>query len=179
MSRPARDPKPCGCGCGTLVASEGRRFKPGHFARVQPRVIRPCAAPRCDRARQSNAAWSRNEYCQFHATRLRDTGDVVLQPRVSTWDRFVDKVRVLATDCWEWTARGTGRGQAYGAFWFNGRSGLAHRYAYETLIGPVPAGLELDHLCRFQRCVNPAHLEPVTPSVNIQRMHAAKKGATK
>lgn len=39
--------------------------------------------------------------------------------------------------------------------------------------------MELDHLCRYQRCVNPAHLEPVTPSVNMQRMHDAKKGATK
>jgi hypothetical protein len=45
----------------------------------------------------------------------------------------------------------------------------AHRVVYEALVGPVPEGLELDHLCKESRCVNPAHLEPVTHAENVRR----------
>lgn len=46
---------------------------------------------------------------------------------------------------------------------------LAHRAIYETLVGPIPAGLTLDHLCRNRWCVNPQHLEPVTARENVLR----------
>lgn len=46
---------------------------------------------------------------------------------------------------------------------------IAHRVAYETFVGPIPTDLELDHLCRVRRCVNPEHLEPVTHQENIRR----------
>ena len=46
---------------------------------------------------------------------------------------------------------------------------MAHRVAYEALIGPIPKGLCLDHLCRVRYCVNPAHLEPVTVRENVLR----------
>ena len=46
---------------------------------------------------------------------------------------------------------------------------MSHRLAYELEIGPIPAGLEIDHLCRVRNCVNPAHLEPVTHAENIRR----------
>ena len=45
----------------------------------------------------------------------------------------------------------------------------AHRYAYEELVGPIPEGLQLDHLCRNRSCVNPDHLEPVTCRENLRR----------
>jgi hypothetical protein len=45
----------------------------------------------------------------------------------------------------------------------------AHRWSYEALVGPIPPGLEIDHLCRVRNCVNPSHLEPVTKAVNILR----------
>lgn len=70
-------------------------------------------------------------------------------------------------ECWEWTAGTAGKG--YGQFWNGERQMPAHRWAYEFFIGPVPAGLQLDHLCRNPRCVNPAHLEPVASRENILR----------
>lgn len=45
----------------------------------------------------------------------------------------------------------------------------AHRFSYEILVGPIPEGMELDHLCKNRRCVNPAHLEPVTHHENLIR----------
>lgn len=88
-------------------------------------------------------------------------------------ERFRSKVRVdQETGCWLWTAGTDGRG--YGLFW-HGRRGSggkmhrAHRWAYEVLVGPIPDGLELDHLCRVRPCVNPDHLEPVTHLENVRR----------
>jgi hypothetical protein len=45
----------------------------------------------------------------------------------------------------------------------------AHRWSYEHFVGPIPEGLHIDHLCRVRRCVNPDHLEPVTPKENYLR----------
>ena len=80
--------------------------------------------------------------------------------------------------CWRWLAAKSGNG--YGAFYFRGRWGLAYRCAYELLVGPIPEGLQIDHLCRVRDCVNPTHLEPVTHRENLLRgegvaaQHAAK-----
>lgn len=57
----------------------------------------------------------------------------------------------------------------YGTFHDLGRSHQAHRWAYENFVGPVPQGLQLDHLCNRTLCVNPAHLEPVTNAENQRR----------
>lgn len=66
--------------------------------------------------------------------------------------------------CWIWLG-GQRKDGRYGLY----RGRHAHRGVYELLVGPVPAGLELDHLCRNGLCVNPAHLEPVTHQVNVRR----------
>lgn len=72
--------------------------------------------------------------------------------------------------CWVWIASLDRHG--YGQLNAGGESGgirRAHRVAYELLVGPIPDGLDLDHLCRVRRCVNPAHLEPVTNAENKRR----------
>ena len=81
------------------------------------------------------------------------------------WDRFWEKVDASG-DCWEWTAAATGAG--YGAIWVDGRMELAHRKAFELLVGPIPAET-LDHLCLNRLCVNPDHLEPVSRAENTSR----------
>lgn len=70
--------------------------------------------------------------------------------------------------CWTWTAGGNGTGYGWISFSRDDR-GLTHRYAYTLLIGPIPDGLEIDHLCRNRRCCNPLHLDPVTTKVNQER----------
>jgi hypothetical protein len=76
------------------------------------------------------------------------------------------------TDCWLWKGGTNSRG--YGRCRWNGRMQPAHRAFYERAGGTVPEGLQLDHLCRVPRCVNPGHLEPVTGVENVRRGAAAK-----
>jgi hypothetical protein len=71
------------------------------------------------------------------------------------------------TGCWLWTGARFRKG--YGNFGIDGHNRSAHRVAYELYIGPIPEGLDLDHLCRVPSCVNPDHLEPVTRRENIRR----------
>lgn len=86
--------------------------------------------------------------------------------------RFLAKVDKTET-CWLWTGWVDRNG--YGRFWLDGRSPGAHRVAYELYVGPIPAGLEIDHLCRVRNCVNPAHLEPVTTAENVRRTLAFRE----
>ena len=69
--------------------------------------------------------------------------------------------------CWVWM--GAINAVTGGAFNRGDRKTSAHRFAYETFVGPIPAGLEVDHLCRVRECCNPAHLEVVTHKVNANR----------
>lgn len=71
------------------------------------------------------------------------------------------------TGCWLWTGSVSVKG--YGITTISRRLTRAHRVLYEMKYGPVPKGLELDHLCRQPCCVNPDHLEAVTHSVNVLR----------
>lgn len=68
---------------------------------------------------------------------------------------------------WLWT--GCVSKQGYGRMYHNRGTHGAHRVIYQILKGEIPEGLELDHLCRIRHCVNPTHLEPVTPRENLRR----------
>lgn len=82
--------------------------------------------------------------------------------------RFLEKVDKTG-ECWVWIASLTKAG--YGQFYVRPGEGsqLAHKWLWEATHGPVPGGLELDHICRNRPCVNPSHLEPVTRQVNNDR----------
>lgn len=70
--------------------------------------------------------------------------------------------------CWIWL--GAVNCWGYGQLNMRGRgTSLVHRILYEQKYGPIPAGLECDHLCRVRCCVNPDHIEPVTKRVNMER----------
>lgn len=69
--------------------------------------------------------------------------------------------------CWLWF--GAGNGWGYGSLGRGGKAYAAHRLMYEALVGPIPPGLQIDHLCRVRSCVNPTHMEPVTQRVNLLR----------
>jgi hypothetical protein len=85
---------------------------------------------------------------------------------VSTSERFFAKI-AISGDCWVWT--GSRGSNGYGQFFFEGRLRKAHRVSYAMAVGPIPTGLDLDHLCRNRACVRPSHLEPVTRRENLIR----------
>lgn len=86
---------------------------------------------------------------------------------MSPLDRFFSKIQLNnQTGCWEWTAS---KGKGYARFNPSGKSLEAHRWIYEELVGEIPTGLHIDHLCRLRHCVNPDHMEPVTNWENMMR----------
>ena len=110
--------------------------------------------------------WMGSMRCRSCALRERHR----LRIRIETIDwsgRYVVEHRGYITPCWIWIKATDDRG--YGRIAHRGRNVRAHRLYYETLKGPVPPGLELDHLCRNPACVNPDHLDPVTHRVNVRR----------
>lgn len=125
------------------------------------------------------------EYTRQYRARLKErqargeaTGP---SERAGVHDRLMSNVRVNATGCWKWT--GFVNKQGYGRTYFRGnRSTPTHQAFYMLLVGPIPEGKILDHVCHthdmtcsggptclHRRCVNPAHLEPVTNQENSSR----------
>lgn len=89
-------------------------------------------------------------------------------------ERFWPKVEFTLT-CWHWT--GARQAGGYGRFAVeHGHLVLAHRWAYEAAMGPIPTDMTLDHLCRNTSCVRPDHLEVVTRELNSLR---GSRNATK
>lgn len=120
-----------------------------------------CSIPDCGERRTGR------EWCTKHYARWRRHGDPLFTRR-PMWGqpsavRFFAKVDASGV-CWEWTASNDGC-KGYGRF----DKQSAHRWAFEYLVGPIPAGMTLDHLCRNPACVNPDHLEVVSFGVNTLR----------
>lgn len=113
-------------------------------------------------------------WCHTHYNRWKRTGDPTLARRrgpqpVPLWDR-IEKTET----CWLWL--GTIDSDGYGVLGDGqGKNVKAHRTVYELVVGPIPAGLTLDHLCAMKHCVNPAHLEPVTFAENARRARLSRR----
>ena len=75
------------------------------------------------------------------------------------------------TGCWEWTGSKQQGGYGMWGWWADGKhhSTTAHRAVYREMVGPIPDGMTLDHLCRNRGCVNPGHVEPVSHAENVRR----------
>lgn len=80
--------------------------------------------------------------------------------------RFRSKTQRGENGCLNWTGK---LDNGYGRFWLAGKTTIAHRIAWQIANGPVPDGLQIDHLCRNRNCVEPTHLEPVTLAENVLR----------
>lgn len=88
-------------------------------------------------------------------------------------NRIEDHILRMPGPCWVWQGAKNPRG--YGNITYEQKSYKAHRFIYEWLVGPIPEGLTLDHLCRNTLCVNPDHLDPCTMAENIRRGSKAQQ----
>lgn len=101
--------------------------------------------------------------------------DAPFRSSIPVEDLFWQKVNKSA-GCWEWSA-GKSR-EGYGDFWLNGTMVRAHRVSYEWANGPIPVGLQIDHMCLNEGCVNPDHLRLATNALNGQNRRGASSNST-
>ena len=150
--------------CGEFVA--GRELCKSHYYKWRRRtdLTGPCSIEGCPAP-----AYVRG-LCSNHYSAWFKYGDPLVRKSthgMTPAERFWYFVTKTDT-CWLWTGQLNESG--YGRIVDSGTHRVfAHRFAYELLIGPIPDGLPLDHLCRVPSCVNPAHLEPVTTRTNVLR----------
>lgn len=111
-------------------------------------------------------------WCKMHYRRFQRYGDALAEPKKNYSrdpfpERFWNKVDKTG-DCWIWKGK-PGPGGYARCVNATGLYEFAHRIAYQIVIGQIPEGLQLDHLCRVRLCVRPEHLEPVTGRENTLR----------
>jgi len=137
-------------------------------------MAKVCAVESCDLPSRARG------WCPKHYRRWKLYGDpaAVTVIRGDELSRFWAKVDRRGNDeCWPWTGALTHDG--YGRFRLRYSHEIAARTAYRLLVGPIPEGKQIDHVwergCRRRDCVNPAHLEPVTPAANTQRGEPSRR----
>lgn len=182
MPRPKRIGNPCACGCGNL-ASPGKTYVHNHFPRtlkyadwLAQHVGKHFCECGCGGVIEITSVHRRKGIPRFlHSHNMSAAAGH--SQKSDPKDRLMDRTQVITNGCWLWTGYTDTHG--YGIIHVTGasRPKRAHRLAYELFVGDIPAGLEIDHLCRVHNCVNPEHLEPVTRSENLRREWAARKAA--
>lgn len=120
----------------------------------------------------------RSIICTRHR-KQRERGEKLspLAPRPTLHERFWATVN-KADGCWEWTNKL--RPDGYGSLQVGGRKGprkLAHRVSYEWAYGEIPAGAEIDHICRNRACVRPEHLRAATKKQNMENRVGANRNS--
>jgi hypothetical protein len=90
---------------------------------------------------------------------------------------ILDNIVIELGGCWRWTGHLNPQ-NGYSHFWYVPiqERVWGHRLSYQAFVGPIPSGLQIDHLCRVRDCVNPKHLEPVTGATNLRRSPIAIAG---
>lgn len=149
-----------GCEQAPYVSGECRDHRPR------------CKIPGCEKPERARGV------CGAHYEQWRTKPAGAIQPNdlITPPERFWPKVNKTET-CWLWVGNINTKG--YGMFGLNRGLVSAHRFAYVLLVGPIPEGLHIDHLCRVRHCVNPDHLEPVTPQENVRRgLHGVLRSQT-
>lgn len=138
-----------------------------------------CSVSECVKASRAKGL------CSMHYQRYKKHGNTATvlpstggqDDTIGLWglrQRFLDQVFFEPlSGCWLWT--GGCNSDGYGSIRIQGRWFSTHRYSYIVLVGEPGEGLELDHLCETRICVNPAHLEPVTPYENKRRTGLRRK----
>lgn len=112
-------------------------------------------------------------HCNMHYKRIRQYGSLE-DPRLTFEERFWAKVD-KSGDCWTWTA--TRNSAGYGTTTIDGVHRYSHRASYEMANGPIPAGMQIDHMCHSRSCVNPGHLRVVTGKQNMEHLSGPKSSS--
>lgn len=90
-----------------------------------------------------------------------------MAPKSKPIDRIFERIKILDNGCWEW--QGALSSTGYGNITHERKQYQPHRVAYELEKGNIPRGMHIDHTCKYRRCINPEHLELVTPTENTRR----------
>lgn len=118
-------------------------------------------------------------WCNAHYQRWHTKGDLgaatVRLRSAPPFERLMSHVDKQDDGCWIWTAALDRAGYGRTEDTSQRRKVAVHRFMYELLVGPIPDGLQIDHLCRVRACCNPAHLEPVTSAENTRRGEPAQR----